>query len=274
MVGSPLRPWQPLAMGFLFRGRVARALPIRTVMAVSVTAVVLLFVIGGDLEKNARVWRVSDVSAPAESVGDSAVTEAVSGADVALEALQFSGNGGSGIDNGSGRNGVDGGGDGSGIAAAGQAPPLRSDLTADTAVEDTAGTSADAPTSAGATADGTVDSASAVTADSSSGVDVTTGVELAPFDGPSDSWQGGDRQGLLQLLGRIDGTASSSPPPSSGWFQYTRCWSDDVVVQRECEPLVVGEGLPRRKRVQELVLGASFPRSGSTWLYRMMEQVR
>jgi hypothetical protein len=95
---------------------------------------------------------------------------------------------------------------------------------------------------------------------------------------PELLWNRLDRTQLVELLGTPQGT-----PPShglegaagvpKGWFHYTSCWTDKVGVQRECEPVRVQSSVVKRRRLGEIALGASFPRSGSTWLYRLLEEV-
>ena len=142
--------------------------------------------------------------------------------------------------------------------------------------------------------DGDTDSGAGSTlAEGSDPLPETSGVE-AGSTGVGDGWTDGgdssgsgavadvsvgegvtwDRASLMALLPELPSPVwAVANSQSRGWFQYTRCWNVTMNKVRTCEPVQVNAGLPAKRRIGELVLAASFPRSGSTWLYRSLEQV-
>ena len=54
---------------------------------------------------------------------------------------------------------------------------------------------------------------------------------------------------------------ATSTDANVGWFEYL-----DMIP-------VVHSGLPRRQQLREVILSVSFPRTGSTWLYKLLESV-
>ena len=91
------------------------------------------------------------------------------------------------------------------------------------------------------------------------------------------------RRELLQLTSEAPTLPQSPQSLSSstaqrGWFSFTDCWKDSVSTggtrcPQPDTPVTVHIGLPVRSGFDELVLAASFPRSGSTWLYQTLEEV-
>ena len=59
-----------------------------------------------------------------------------------------------------------------------------------------------------------------------------------------------------------------------GNFRYAQCWSPSSGELRDdCSLLSVGGARVEGSYFRELVLGVSYPRSGSTWLYQAVEEV-